>query len=221
MDKILVILASAVLAADASADLTIFDTFGPGNTYNPMLGYQIGGGGNMTEIAAQFSPAASGDLATVTLGLLFFQGSNTAFDAVDVFLYGDAGGSPDNANQTLLGSTTPVALFDGVTNNSVLSFSVPGTVSVSTGSIYYLVLKPTSLGTDDAWMRSSPVVSGVAFASHDNVTWLAGDSPILPAFRLTVASSVPDSGPTILLLVVSLAALFLLRPVFRTGESAR
>jgi hypothetical protein len=72
---------------------------------------------------------------------------------VNVFLYGDAAGSPDNANQTFLGSTSPSAIFDGITNNSVVSFSVAGTIPVTAGSIYYLVVKPSSLGTDDAWMR--------------------------------------------------------------------
>jgi hypothetical protein len=79
MKRFLTILASALLAAAAGAAVTVFDTFGPGDTYNPAQGYQIGLGANMTELAAQFTPAASGDLATVTLGLLLFQGANPAF----------------------------------------------------------------------------------------------------------------------------------------------
>ena len=117
MKKLLIILTSAVVAATAGADVTVFNTFGPGDTYNPGLAYQIGGGANNEEIAAQFTAGASGNLANVALGLTYRLGTDPAFRAVNVFLYGDASGSPDNANQTLLGSTTPIALFDGVTNN--------------------------------------------------------------------------------------------------------
>ena len=144
MKNLLIILTSAVVAGTAGADVTVFDTFGPGDTYNPMLGFQIGGGANNEEIAAQFTAGASGNLANVALGLTYRLDTDPAFRAVNVFLYGDASGSPDNANQTLLGSSTPIALFDGVTNNSVVSFSVAGTVPVTMGSLYYLVLKPTS-----------------------------------------------------------------------------
>ena len=103
------------------------------------------------------------------------------------------------------GPLPPIALFDGVTNNSVVSFSVAGTVPVTMGSLYYLVLKPTSLGTTDAWMLSSPIVTGAAFASFNDSTWAEGNSHILPAFRLTVASAVPDSGHGILLMLGALA----------------
>ena len=150
MKELLIILTSVVLVAAARADTTVFDTFGPGDTYNAGLAYQIGGGANNEEIAAQFTAGASGNLANVALGLTYRLDTDPAFRAVNVFLYGDASGSPDNANQTLLGSTTPIALFDGVTNNSVVSFSVAGTVPVAMGSLYYVVLKPTSLGTTDA-----------------------------------------------------------------------
>jgi len=215
MKGLLIILTSVVLVAAARADTTVFDTFGPGDTYNAGLAYQIGGGANNEEIAAQFTAGASGNLANVALGLTYFLGTNPAFRAVNVFLYGDASGSPDNANQTPLGSTTPIALFDGVTNNSVVSFSVAGTVPVTMGSLYYLVLKPTSLGTTDAWMLSSPVVTGASFVSFNDSTWVEGNSHILPAFRLTAVSTVPDSGGTILLMLCSSAALFLLRRVLQ------
>jgi VPDSG-CTERM motif len=209
--KIIVILAGAFLSIAARADTIVFDTFGPGDTYDPMHGVEIGGGGNMEEIAAQFSPSATGNLAKVTLGLTFFNGSNPAFRAVNVFLYGDASGSPDNADQTFLDSVTPTSLFDGVTNNSVVSFSVAGNVPVTAGSVYYLVLKPSSLGTADAWMVSFPAVSGSAFASFNDSTWAEGNAHTLPAFRLTVVSVVPDSSSTILLLLSSLGALLVLQ----------
>jgi len=106
MKGLLIILTSVVLVAAARADTTVFDTFGPGDTYNAGLASHIGGRANNEEIAAQFTAGASGNLANVALGLTYRLGTDPAFRAVNVFLYGDASGSPDNANQTLLGSTT-------------------------------------------------------------------------------------------------------------------
>jgi hypothetical protein len=216
MREILVLLGIAMLplATAVRADTAVFDSFGPGDTYNPSSAYFVGNGANNDEPAAQFTAGASGNLVNVDLGLTYFNGSNPANRQVNVFLYGDASDSPDNANQTLLGSVTPTALFDGVTNNSVVSFSVAGTVPVTAGSTYWLVLKPTSFGTDDAWNLSSPAITGLAFVSHDDSTW-AGNRQTLPAFRLTVSSAVPDSGATILLMLGSMGALFPLQRILQ------
>jgi hypothetical protein len=208
MKKILLIFGGTLLMLTAHGSTIVFSTFGPGDTYNPSLSYFVGNGANNYEPAAQFTAGASRNLANVDLGLTYFNGSNPADRQINVFLYGDASGSPDNANQTLLGSVTPVAQFDGVTNNSVVSLSVAGTVPVTAGSTYWLVLKPTSFGTDDAWNLSSPAITGLTSVSHDDSTWLSGLNT-LPAFRITVASSVPDSGPTIVLMILSLVGTLL------------
>jgi hypothetical protein len=203
------------LALTARGSTIVFSTFGPGgDTYNPMLAYQIGNGGNNNESAAQFTAGASGNLTNVDLGLTYFNGSNPANRQINVFLYGDADGSPDNANQTLLGSVTPTALFDNITNNSMVSFSVAGTVPVTAGSIYWLALKPTSFGTDDAWNLSSPAITGLTAVSHNDSTWLSGQTT-LPAFRLTVSSAVPDSGNTIVLMIWSGVGTLLVGRLFR------
>jgi peptidoglycan hydrolase-like protein with peptidoglycan-binding domain len=217
MKQILLIFGGALLALTAHGSTIVFSTFGPGDTYNPSFSYFVGNGANNDEPAAQFTAGASGNLVNVDLGLTYFNGSNPANRQVNVFLYGDAGGSPDNANQTLLGSVTPTALFDGVTNNSVVSFSVAGTVPVTAGSIYWLVLKPTSFGTDDAWNLSSPPITGLTFVSHDDSTW-AGNLQTLPAFRLTVSSAIPDSGDTIVLMIWSGVGTLLVRPLLRRQQ---
>src|SRR5438067_8351961 len=87
MREILVLLGIAVLplATAVHADTTVFDSFGPGDTYNPSLAYDIGSGANNHEIAAQFTAGASGNLATVDLGLTYFTGTNPAFRAVNVY----------------------------------------------------------------------------------------------------------------------------------------
>jgi hypothetical protein len=67
---------------------------------------------------------------------------------VNIYLYGDATGLPDNGNQTLLGAGTPSGQ-DAHNNNILLSFAVAGTVPVTTGSSYWLVLKSATNYTCD------------------------------------------------------------------------
>jgi hypothetical protein len=146
---------------------------------------------------------ASGNLATVDLGLTAIRGSLSA----NVYLYGDASGSPDNTNQIFLGS----ALFPNP--SSIVSFAVAGTVPVTLGSTYWLVLKPS---TNDygIWNLSSPAVPGSADYSIDDSTWNTNfNGDVLPAFRLTASApaGVPDSGSTILLMLGSVFPLLVLQ----------
>ena len=184
--KILFVLSIPVLALTARADSIVFDTFGPGDTYHPTNAFLVGdfSGPLAYEEAAQFTAAASGNLTSVALGLTYYPGFTAL--PVNVYLYGDAGGSPDNANQILLGSATPTDLY-GTTTNSVVSFAVPGTVPVTTGSTYWLVLKPTVANEADYWNSASPTVSGMEDQSSNDSTWNFA-YPFLPAFRLTAAS---------------------------------
>lgn len=216
MKKILLILGSAFLALTARSNSIVFDDLGPGNTYNQVSGYAVYtniGILGTNEIAAQFTAGASGNLAAVDLGLTFLDPTVAAPGAVNVYLYGDASGSPDNANQTLLGSGTPTAQFL-TTDNSLVSFSVAGTIPVTMGTTYWLVLKP-AVTEYDLWNTSLATI-GLVDGSADDSTW-AGGTFGLPAFRITAtaATGVPDSGSTILLMLGSVAALLVLRPIFQ------
>ena len=136
MKKILLVFTAAVLALAARANTIVFSDFGPGGIYSQ--NFSAGGPASspFEEIAAQFTAGASGNLATIDLGLTYVtQG------AANVYLYHDASGLPDNANQTFLGSVTPTAVF-GTTNNTVVSLAVVETVPVTMGNLYWLVLKP-------------------------------------------------------------------------------
>jgi hypothetical protein len=78
-------------------------------------------------VGGQFTALASGNLARLDLGLTYDAGHQ---GPVNAYLYGNAGGSPDNANQIFLGSGTPTALF-GTTNNSIVSFAPGGVIPVT------------------------------------------------------------------------------------------
>ena len=200
----------------------VFNTLGPGDTYNQsagtFVGFQTQSGGPFFEIAAQFTAQTSGNLATVDLGLTFVSGTTPG--SVSAFLYGDAAGSPDNADQTLLGSGTPTGAFT-TTNNSLLSLTVSG-VPVTMGSVYWLVVKPVNpLSQHTIWNASSPAVTGLKQFTTNDSTWQPASNNVLPAFRLeTGLAPVPDSGDTLLIMLGSVAALLVVQGVLRNERSS-
>jgi hypothetical protein len=183
------------------ANTIVFDTLGQNNTYGS-IGLQVGFGG--VESAGQFTAMASGILATVDLALNFTTGTTPG--SVNVFLYGDAGGSPNNANQTFLGSGI------ATTAPNLVSFTVAGSVPVIMGSVYWLVLKPADLFEHTVWNDSLLAVTGSVAQSTDDITWTTFNDETLPAFRIT-AQGVPDSGGTLLIMLGSVAALLVLQRI--------
>jgi len=181
------ILNIVLLALAARADTTVFDTFGPGDTYAAFPNYTVNGAPAFrSEIAAQFTAGANGDLSVLDLGMTY---AGAVPLTVNAYLYGDSANSPDNASQIFLGSGTPTA-FGGSTN-SVVSIAVSGTIPVTLGSSYWLVLKPSDASGNIAqWNYSSPVVTGAVDGSGNDSTW-APVGATLPAFRLT---AIPDAA---------------------------
>ena len=203
------VLLIAFCPVQAQATTIVFNTLGPGDTYLSTSGFAVvgvGALGVLEEVAAQFTAMTSGNLATVDLGLTFFSGHTPG--AVNVFLYADSAGSPNNAIQTFLGSGTPTAKF-GTTNNSLVSFTVAGTVPVVMGTDYWLVLKPANTDVADLWNQSITAGSMVKL-SNDDSRWFDEGTPILPAFRITAqeGGAVPDGSSTSALLAIAIAVMF-------------
>jgi hypothetical protein len=215
-------LVAALLVAFCPAQMRgdiVFNTLSRDDTYNQTLGTQLNASPSLNffnSLAAQFTAMASGDLSRVDLGLT--ARDNLSFAGpVDVFLFGDAGGSPDNANQTLLGSGTPTAVFT-TTNSSLVSVSVAGNVPVTMGSTYWLVLETsrvTGKEIRDFWNNSEPAVTGsIAASDSPPVDWIVRTPRNLPAFRIiTGAVPTPDSGWTLLLMLISIPVLLVLQRV--------
>jgi hypothetical protein len=198
-------------ALTARANSIVSDTFGPGNTYQQNSAYNVGYGfqGPAIEVAALFQAEATGTLSTVDLGLTF----DAFCGPVNVFLYGDSSLSPNNGNQTLLGSVAPTTQF-GTTNNSVVSFNVLGNVNVTMGTKYWLVLKAVNPNDQDKWNYSLSADGGVATSTNDS-TWAVAFESQLPAFRLTTQmNGVPDTGNSMLLMLGAVAVLGTLRSKF-------
>lgn len=190
------------------AAATVFNTLGPGNTYQQNAGYTVAGPassiGNTFEPAAQFTALAGGDLSEIDLGLTTRDGGS-----VDVYLYGDAGGSPDNLSQILLGTVTPTQAF-GTTNNTITPLFLLNGPSVTAGTAYWLVLKPASDLTRDVWNQSLGF-AGMQDISTDDSTWLQANST-LAAFEIT---SVPEVSPIAMMVLTAITVVFYGRSGFR------
>ena len=215
---------TALLLVTARGTSVVFDTFGPGDTYNrgdTGDGFIVGDiGGPITYgQGAQFTAGTTGDLETVYLGLTYFAGFSPL--AVNVYLYGDVGNLPDTTNQIFLGTGSPTDVY-ATTNNSVVSFAVAGTVPVTMGTTYWLVLKPGAANEGDVWNAAFPIVPGIQAESINDSNWFA-HYPYLPAFRLTASnvSSVPDSGNTLLLTLGALVPLLLFQRKFVYRQAIR
>jgi Na+-transporting NADH:ubiquinone oxidoreductase subunit NqrB len=225
-------LVAALLVAFCPAQMRgdiVFNTLNPrgcdtDGTYDQTLFFQLIATGNtFGRIAAQFTAMASGDLSRVDLGLTRRDPlGGVPAGPVNVFLFGDANGSPDSANQTPLGLSGTPTVLSGTTNSSLLMVSVAGNVPVTMGSTYWLVLEVT--GTSpirDNWMFSEPAVTGsVAGSSNQQPAWIVRTGLTLPAFRIiTGAVPTPDSGWTLLLMLGSVAALLVVQGVLRNERS--
>jgi len=212
-----VLLANVLTAQHVTGNTIVFNTLGPGNTYDPQGGFDVHAtsvdDSPLMEPAAQFVPTASGALATVDLGLTYVSPGPAL---LDVFLYNDAGGIPDNSSQLSLGSVTPTAVFGA--NDSIVTLNVQSSILVTAGSAYWLALKPVTPNDRndgfDRWNGSLPPVPGTVVVSSDDIHWDYLTSPVLPAFRLTVNDqipAVPETGRTVSLLLIGLSALIAVR----------
>ncbi len=203
-------LAGWLLASSTAwcAGTTVFDTLGPTNIYSQNSGYTVSGPsssiGTTFESAAEFVAQAGGALSGVDLGLTIRDGG-----PVNVYLAGDASGSPDNLSQILLGTVTPTQTF-GTTNNTITTLFLLNDPSVTAGTTYWLVLKPGTDVTRDVWNQSLGI-SGVQDVSSDDSSWLQANTT-LAAFRIT---AVPEVSPILAMALIAITTLFYGRSGFR------
>jgi hypothetical protein len=90
-----------------------------------------------------------------------------------------------------------------------VSLAVAGTVPVSMGNVYWLVLKPGAANEEDAWNLGA--AAGLVAISSDDITWSNGSGGVvfLPAFRIMAsgARAAPDFGSTFVLMLIAFGAM--------------
>jgi len=179
MKKLVIICLFGVIFAmspkTTEASLTVFDTFGPGDSYDTE--HKYGTDGNIGFQAFQFVPSASGFLETITVAL---GRSGTVPTETQFDLY--AGTS------TTLGTLLESIIVSNTTPGSVVSFSSLVKPKLDAGQYYWLSYTEPSApdGIRSLWFFS------LGYWGTRVTSCLPAHEAALPAFRIEVNQVVPS-----------------------------
>jgi hypothetical protein len=188
-------IALTVNALPAKAD-TIFNTFGPGDSYNPNFRYGVNGSADFQ--AFRFIPTNSGTLTSITVAL-----GRTGMDPITRFeLY--------TGTSTTLGvllETFDVSnmVTPGLTPGAVVSFSSALSPVLAAGQNYWLSFTEPGPpnASDSLWFFNNQGIFGTRL-----IVGQPAGVATLAAFRVDAAVPEPSTG---VLLVISLVGRVLIK----------
>jgi hypothetical protein len=186
------VIALTVNTQPANAD-TIFNTFGPGDSYNPNFRYGVNGDAEFQ--AFRFVPTSSGTLTSITVAL-----GRTGTDPITRFqLY--AGTFPPTTLGVLLETFDVPNMVTQGPPGAVVSFSSALNPVLTAGQNYWLSITEPGPPTPSfsLWFDNNRFIFGTRITE----TLLAHEAA-LPAFRV---DAVPVQEPSSLLLLVAGSAL--------------
>ena len=177
------ILAGALFSSRAG--FIVLDTFGPGDTYNASVGYNISTSGSSSKIqqsvAVSFTPGVSQNLAGLTLATYRLDG----IDSITVEVVEDIGGLP---NGPVLES------FSGLLSAGVQSFSSASNPLLAAGTTYWVTVLPGGSDTCGAWYLNNRALYGsMAFNSALGI-WEGPTPDYFPALRVEVVPEMESSA---------------------------
>jgi hypothetical protein len=183
--------------------MSVFSTFGSGDTYDMGGGAVIGMGALVGNdgytYAAQFTPSISALLSSIDVGAY----NNAGDHSLLLYLTTDNSGLP--------GSTIESFTVSGVTTPAIYSVDSVQHDWLSAGTNYWLVVAaPDPVNDISVWDDSQPVLTGNNAFSLGTGSWVHSTNGIAPAFRILgdAGTSVPEPG-TFALLIGALAAVSL------------
>jgi hypothetical protein len=206
MKKTLVILAIFILTSQvATASTTLFDTFGPGDSYDTVSGWGVGVLSafpppvQTAEQANQFSFGGSTSyyLDTIELAAALYEGTNE----IDVRLTSDVAGEPGATIETFNFKDVmgPYGLHD--LNDPMLIGNSALHPVLSPGVNYWLVVSAPNTDTVATWRFSSPPIQGLdahrVSVGATLTAWQFFPNETLGAFRVT-GSPIPAPGAILL-----------------------
>lgn len=198
----LCLLAFALCSTPAMAGSTLYSNLGSGSTvYNCCAGWAITGTGSIGTsftTANEFQVSTSGSASEIDFAVGYVAGfGNSFYLNVDA----DNGGQPGTvlASFNNLSSSTPFGTCCGLVSITGISG-----LSLSTGTIYWLVLGPTSSSDDtyDAFNFSNSATGTEDYSTDGGKTWLTNGVTNQGAFQILGGGSggtTPE--PTSLLLL--------------------
>jgi len=192
--KITTILVTVLLAigSASAAPTVLFDTFGPGNTYNTAVGWTIGISGLDYDQGDQFviGAAVPYSLDQIELAMGLVSGTNQ----LDVWLMSDAAGQP--------GAIIEAFSFSGVmgpfgsANPPLAANSVLRPI-LYPGTPYWLIASAPAADTWAAWNQNSIGANGTHADRQGLGSWSIGSDTTLGAFRVS-GNVIPAPGAILL-----------------------
>ncbi len=193
--SLLILTAAVCWASVPAAAGTIFDDFGPGNSYNCCTGWTVSGSASPPGqfiSANEFTAGASGMVNEIDLaiGLVVGDGSGTAA----LFTVG-GNGLPG----TMLGSWSFTAHQPFGNCCAIETINITGGPSLTAGTSYFMVLSADD-PTWDAWNLNTTGAMGIDLFSNDNMqTWHNNGIQTLGTFRILSGGQVPEPASLFLL----------------------
>jgi hypothetical protein len=169
---------------------TVFDSFGPGDTFDTSIAYLIDPIGSL---GFMFTPSFSGPLSSISIAL---SDNSSVVNSVDVFL-------TDSSAPGTLPNTLESWSLAGLPNYSVaytpsLLASVAHPI-LTAGTTYTLYAKSTG---DMTWNRNTLGMTGNYVFSSNGTNFGAGSGLAQGAFRVNLASSSAPEPGTLALLAI-------------------
>ena len=193
-------LAYGGILASVHAQVTVYNSFGPGNSYDTSTSWVVQGAsvsGGYHGQAQAFTPTVSGDLSSIELATQNFGGS----DLSNFFIAQDNGsGVPGTILESFNNTANPNGLL--IINSIVDPF-------LQAGTQYWLCDEPATATSDNAWYFNNQ--NQIGFANERSQwNWSAFPAPDSfqgGVFEITV-TPVPEPSS---LALVSLGGLLLVR----------
>jgi len=198
---VLALLSSLVVPASATTSTVVFNSFGPGNTYNASVVWGITGAATSSGYRGQaefFVPSGSGALSSITLPTYRQSGSGRS----DFFIAEDNGfGTPGDILESFLNTAN--------NNNGLLMLNSVAKPQLQAGMKYWLCDEPADSTTINGWFEGQSYSPGFAF-ERSEWGWSFVAPPSVPPSGVFSVSVVPVPEPSAVLLLPGLF-LFLRR----------
>ena len=193
------LVAGLALAAlrPASAQITVFDDFGPAGAYNTASGYIIAGPktvGNPQDIAMSFTNSTGFAIALTKIKIQLDTAAVSPDNKVTVNVYSDSANTPGSILESFTGVVVPATPGSG--SISAITLNSVSNPLLNNGTQYWIgvIATPVNLNVIDFWRLNSTGTFGtVAQRAGAGGAWASAPQRTMAAFSVGGTAPAPGS----------------------------